>query len=103
MVPKDSSEQNPIRLTAITVAETLRHVPGLAQHINDKSLSFVICSELREIVGTCRQHAPCVLVADISFLAHADLAEFARAADLDHSIKVLIVVDEDDPQFCQKL
>jgi DNA-binding NarL/FixJ family response regulator len=101
MVRNPSSEQHAIRLTAVTAAETLKSTPGLAHHIGGKSLSVVTCQGLTQIVRTCRQQAPCVLVADISSLAKTDLAEFARAVDLDPSIKVLMVVDEDDPQSCQ--
>jgi DNA-binding NarL/FixJ family response regulator len=47
-----------------------------------------------------------VVVADtesLAALAAVDLAEFALAADLDHSMRVLIVVEKDDPSFCGKL
>lgn len=103
MSPDAISEQHAIRLTAVTIAETLRNTPGFAGNIGDTSLSIITCSGLREIVTTCRQKAPCVLVADISFLRKTDPAQFARAAGLDNSIRVLIVVDEDDPQTSQNL
>jgi NarL family two-component system response regulator LiaR len=103
MVLNDSSKQHAMRPTVIIGAETLANTPGLAQPIIDKSLSVVTCSGLGQIVRICREKAPCVLVADSSLLANTDLAEFARVADLDHSIKVLLLVDRDDPKFCQKV
>jgi two-component system response regulator NreC len=103
MVRNASSERHAVLLKAVTVAETLKSTPGLAKYAGDKSLSLVTCSGPDQIVRTCREEVPCVLVADISFLATADLAEFARAVDLDDSIKVLIVVDEDNSQLCRKL
>jgi len=103
MVSNSVSEEHPVLLTAVTVAETLRNAPGLAQQVSDKSLSLVICSGLDQIVRTCRQKAPCILVMDSSLLTNTELAEFARATDLDQSITVLIVTDQDDPRFCQKL
>ena len=102
MVPNVSSE-NAVSPTAITEAETLKHAPGLAQYIRDKSISVVTCSGFRQMISTCRQLTPCVVFADISLLASADLTEFMRAVDLDQSIKVLVVVGEDDREFCLKL
>src|SRR5260370_22562516 len=104
VVPSDNSEEGRIRLTVVTVADILGKTPGLAKHIaGDSSISVVSCSGLKQIVKVCRQSNPCVIVADTSFLATADLADFTDASDLQRSIKILIIVDEDDPRFCQKL
>jgi two-component system response regulator NreC len=103
MVLNKSSEDHAVRLTAVIVPETLGSTPGLAHDANDKSLSLVTCSGLSQIVRICRQQAPCVLIADSAVLNNTNLAEFARAADFDQSIKVLIIVDECDPKYCLKL
>src|SRR5258708_28435863 len=104
VVPSDNSEEGRIRLTVVTVADVLGKTPGLAKHIAaDSSLSVVSCSGLKQIAKVGRQPNPCVIVADTSFLVATHLADFAEASDLRGSIKILIVVDEDDPRFCQKL
>ncbi len=104
VVPSDNSEEGRIRLTVVAVADVLGKTPGLAKHIAaDSSLSVVSCSGLKQIAKVGRQPNPCVVVADTSFLVATHLADFAEASDLRGSIKILIVVDEDDPRFCQKL
>ena len=101
VVPSDNSEEGRIRLTVVAVADVLGKTPGLAKHIAaDSSLSVVSCSGLKQIAKVGRQPNPCVVVADTSFLV---ATHFAEASDLRGSIKILIVVDEDDPRFCQKL
>jgi DNA-binding NarL/FixJ family response regulator len=102
--PRDSSVEPGIRLTVVTVADILKKAPSLAKHLSeDTSVSVVSYSGLKQIVEIYRQPKPCLIVADTSFLSTTDLAEFANALDLEQSLKILIVVDEDDPRFCQKL
>lgn len=93
------------RLTVVTVAETVRETPGLSKHLaKDSAIALVECSSAgAELFSICRQLSPCVLIADASFVAGIDRAEFVIAADFGRSIKALIVVDEDDPAFCKKL
>jgi DNA-binding NarL/FixJ family response regulator len=102
-IPRDSDERGP-RLTVVTVADALKKTPGLAKHISeDTSVSVVSYSGLKQIVKIYRQFKPCLVVADASFLDTPDLAEFAKALDLEQSLKILIIVDENDHMFCQKL
>jgi DNA-binding NarL/FixJ family response regulator len=46
---------------------------------------------------------PCILVADGSFIGTLDLAEFAGGAESGRSIKILIVMDDDNPDVCKKM
>jgi DNA-binding NarL/FixJ family response regulator len=104
VVPSSSSEEPAIRLTLVTLADILRDTPGLAKHVaEDNSISVVSCSGLEQIGTACAQSKPCLLVADASFLGNTALVDFARVSDLEHSIKILIVVAENDPGFCQKV
>src|SRR5260370_25119903 len=92
VVPSDNSEEDPIRLTVVTVADVLGKTPGLAKHIAaDSSLSVVSCSGIKQIVNVCKQSNPCVIVADTSFLVTTNLADFAEASALQGSIKILII------------
>ena len=98
-------EHGTARLTVVTVGDTVRDTPGLSKHLaTDPSTSTVRCPAITgEIVSLCHQLTPCVLVADVSFLANINLAKFAIATDSGRSVRTLIVVDEEDPKFCQSL
>jgi DNA-binding NarL/FixJ family response regulator len=90
----------------VTVADTVRDTPGLSKHLaEDASTSVVRCPAISgEVASICLQLTPCVLIADASFLAQINLAdEFMITIDSGRSVKILIVVDEDDPRFCLKL
>src|SRR5882762_9325629 len=102
VTPRDSSDESGLRLTVVAVADILRRTPGLAKHISeDNSVWVVSYSGIKQIVKIYRQAKPCLIVADTSFLSTTDLAEFGKALDLEQSLKILIVVDEDDPRFCR--
>lgn len=101
----DPPEHGMARLTVVTVGDTVRDTPGLSKHLaTETSISAVLCGVIpSEIVSTCHQRTPCVLVADASFLANINLAKFAIATDSGRSVKTLIVIDEENPKFCQSL
>lgn len=101
----DNLERGATRLTVVTVADTVADTPGLSKHLaTDASISVVRCPAITgEVISVCHRLTPCVLVADVSFLANINLAKFAIAIDSGRSVKTLIVVDEDDPKFCQRL
>jgi two-component system, NarL family, response regulator NreC len=109
VVPRDGSEERGIRLTLVALADILRDTPGLAKHIaEDNSISVLSCSGFEQIGRACTQPQPCLVVADASILANTALAntslvECARVSNLEPSIKILIIVEADDPGFCQKL
>jgi len=103
VAPSDNSEEGRIRLTVVSLADIFGKTPGLAKHVaGDRAISVVSYSGLKQIFKDCRRPTPFVIVADTSFLTSADLADFTEASDRD-SIKILIVVEEEDPRFCQKL
>lgn len=87
------------RLVVVTVAADGRASAGLSEHLaSDASISAARCPAVRqEAVNMCRQLAPCVLVADASFIEGIDAAGFSAEADIGNTVKALIVVDGDDP------
>ena len=101
----DTPEHGTARLTVVTVSDAVRDTPGLSKHLAmDASTSVVHCPAVTgEVISICRQRTPCVLVADVSFLAHINLAKFAIATDSGRSVKTLVIIDEEDPKFCQSL
>jgi DNA-binding NarL/FixJ family response regulator len=104
-VLQDPPEQGEARLTVVIVGDIVKDTPGLSKHLAaDTSISVVRCPAiLADIVSVSHQRMPCVLVADASFFANVNLAKFAIATDSGRSVKTLIVIDEDDPEFCQRL
>jgi len=104
-VQRGSLERKTTGLTVIAIAEILADTPGLSEHLaTDTSASVVRCPAIsEEVVSICHRFTPCVLVADVSFLACINLAKLAIATDSGRLVKTLIVVDEDDPKICQGL
>ncbi len=104
-VLSENPERETARLTVVAVGDTVRDTPGLAKHLaTDAATSLVHCPAITgEIISICHQLTPCVLVADMSFLANINLGKFAIATDSGRSVTTLIVVDAEDPKFCQGL
>ncbi len=102
---QDSLARGTTRLTVVIIDDIVTNAPGLAKHVaTDASTSVVRCPGIHaEVVSICHRFTPCVLVADVSFLANVNLAEFAIGTDAGRSVKTLIVVDEDDPILCERL
>jgi DNA-binding NarL/FixJ family response regulator len=101
----ENPEHGTVRRTVVTVGEIVRDTPGLLKLFGtDSSISVVRCpADTGEIVSTCHQRTPCILVADVSFLANLNLAKFAIATDSGRSVKTLVVIDQEDTKFCQNL
>jgi DNA-binding NarL/FixJ family response regulator len=91
------------RLTVVTIADIAAETPGLSGHLSgDDSVTHSRANSV-DVVSSWPQSAPCVLVADVSCVASINLARIRTATDSGHSVKTLIVVDEDDPELCEKL
>ena len=101
----DNPEHGKAQLTVVVVGDAVRDTPGLSKHLaTDASASVVHCPGITgEIISICQERTPCVLIADVSFLAKINLSKFAIATDSGRSVKTLVVIDEEDPKFCQSL
>jgi DNA-binding NarL/FixJ family response regulator len=93
------------RLTVVTVAETVSNTPGLAKHLaKDESISVIRLPSMEsDVFSICRQLSTCIFVGDESSISALDLASLTASASSERSIKVLVVVDQDDPLTCMRL
>ena len=103
--PEDRGLRPTDRLTVVAVAETIRSTPGLAKLLaKDSSIPLVSCTANgSEIIAICRQLNPCVLIAEISLLNSLNLAALTGKDTSEGSIKLLAVVEQDDPVLCKAL
>ena len=102
-LPWVALQHGKVRLTIVTIADVAAQTPGLSGHLaSDDSMTHWRANSA-DVVSSCPQSAPCVLVADVSFVASINLARIRSATDSGRSVKTLIVVDEDDPELCQRL
>jgi DNA-binding NarL/FixJ family response regulator len=108
VVPSERSEdlrQGAHRLTAVVAAETIRSTPGLAKLLaKDPSIPFVSCSAGGGgLIAVCQQLNPSVLIAETSFIAQIDVAALTGNDGSSRSIKLLAIVDQDDPALNKRL
>jgi DNA-binding NarL/FixJ family response regulator len=89
----------------VAVAETIRTTAGLAKLLaKDASIPLVSCSaNTSEVTAICRQLKPCVLIAELDFIETLNLAVLTGNHASEGSIKLLAIVDQDDPELCKKL
>lgn len=101
----ENPDQGTVRRTVVTVGDIARDTPGLSKlFLTDAAIAVVRCPPIAgDVVSTCHQSTPCILVVDVSFLANINLSKFAIATDSGRSVKTLIVIDQEDPKFCQTL
>ena len=86
-------------LRVVIAEDATRASPGLSKHLaKDPSIIAVRCSKASsETLTVCRQLAPCVLIAEPTFLTMLGQATESGATwDDEPPVKVLILTDDDD-------
>ena|SRR5579862_9241917 len=103
--PGGSSDRSGRQLAVVALEETVRESPGLSKHLAKDGPGSLVRgpATCAEIVSVCQPALPCIFIAGSSFVASIDLAEFASTTEFGRSIKVLIVVEDDDPALSMKL
>ena len=91
------------RLTVVTIADIAADTPGLSGHLSSDDSVTHSRANSADVVSSWPQSTPCVLVADVSCVPSINLARIRTATDSGRSVRTLIVVDEDDPELCERL
>ncbi|MBZ5676590.1 MAG: response regulator transcription factor [Acidobacteriia bacterium] len=102
--PENRADPPPVRLTVVAIAETIQSTPGLASLLQtDTSIPLVSCSANGELAAICKQLNPCVLIAEIALINTLNFPVLTGTDTFEGSIKLLAVVDQDDPEQSKKL
>jgi len=103
--PEDRAGQPAVRLTIVAIAETIRSTPGLARLLaKDASFPLVSCpANTSNLSAICRQLNPCILIAEMSFINTLNLAALTGKEASECSIRLLAIVDQDDPELSKRL
>src|ERR1043166_7368501 len=97
-ITREGTNRNGAHLTIVVPGDAILVTQGLAQLAASDSTLKVVSSPStgEDILAACRACMPCVLVVDEPILAGIN-GEMERAADVGSAIRVLIVLDRDDP------